>query len=200
MRWVRGTMAVAVFFLAVPSVVAAQAPALDGFAFVDIQRVAVESSEGQAANTRVDEVSEQKLAEIEAVNSEGQGELTSLNQELQEAQLKLQQGLNVLSADATASLQREIVRLQRDIERTGQDTQAEIQRMTQDAEAEVQELQQQLQLEFQRRLLPAIDKLAADKQLSFIFNAQQGLVWADSSLDLTQELIDVLNSEQEPAP
>jgi Skp family chaperone for outer membrane proteins len=200
MRWVRGTMAVAVCFLAVPSVVAAQAPALDGFAFVDIQRIATESNEGQAANTRVDEVSEQKLAEIEAVNTEGQGQLTSLNQELQEAQLKLQQGLNVLSADATASLQREIVRLQRDLERTSQDTQAEIQRMTQDAEAEVQELQQQLQLEFQRRLLPAIDKLAADKQLSFIFNAQQGLVWADTSLDLTQEVIDVLNSEQEPAP
>ena len=200
MRWVRGTMAVAVCFLVAPSVVAAQAPALDRFAFVDIQRIATESSQGRAANTRVDELSEQKLAEIEAVNTEGQGEVTSLNQEMQEAQLKLQQGQNVLSPDATASLQREIVRLQRDLERTSQDTQAEIQRMTQDAEAEVQELQQQLQLEFERRLLPAIDKLAADKQLSFIFNAQQGLVWADSSLDLTQELIDVLDSEQEPAP
>ena len=200
MRWVRGTMAVAGCLLAVPTAVAAQAPTLDGFAFVDIQRIATESNEGRAANARVDELSEQKLAEIEAMNTEGQNEFTSLSQELQEAQLKLQQGQNVLSADATASLQREIVRLQRDIERTSQDTQAEIQRMTQDAEVEVQELQQQLQLEFQRRLLPAIDKLAADKQLSFIFNAQQGLVWADSSLDLTQELIDILNSEQEPAP
>lgn len=193
-------MAVSVCFLAVPSVVAAQAPVFNGFAFVDISRVATESNEGRAANTRVEERTEQKLAEIEAVNTEGQGEVTSLNQELQETQLKLQQGLNVLSADATASLQRQIVRLQRDIERTSQDTQAEIQRMTQDAEAEVQELQQQLQLEFQRRLLPAIDQLAADKQLSFIFNAAQGLVWADSSFDLTQELIDLLNSEQPPVP
>ena len=193
-------MAVAVCFLAVPSVGAAQALVLDGFAFVDIQRVATESNEGRVANTRVEEVSDQKLAEIEAANTEAQGEVTSLNQELQETQLKLQQGVNVLSADATVSLQRQIVRLQRDIERTSQDRQAEIQRMTQDAEAEVQELQQQLQIEFQRRLLPAINQLAADRQLSFIFNAQQGLVWADESLDLTQELIDVLNSEQPPAP
>ena len=39
---------------------------------------------------------------------------------------------------------------------------------------EVQELQQQLQLEFQKKLLPVIDTLAAEKGLLFIFNASQG--------------------------
>ena len=200
MRWVRIVTVVAAALVTVPNLVAAQTAVPDGFAFVDIQRVANDSEEGQAANTKVDELSERKLAEIDAVNSTGQGEVASLNQELQEAQLKLQQGQNVLSTDAAGTLQRQIVRLQRDVERTSQDTQAEIQRMTQDAEAEVQELQQQLQLEFQRRLIPAIDQLAAEKNLSFIFNAQQGLVWADPSRDLTQELIDALNGAPPAAP
>ena len=168
------------------------------FAFIDVQRVASESNEGQAANTKVDELSQQKLGEIEAVNTDGQAEIATLNQDLQEAQQKLQQGQNVISQDAAATLQRQIARLQRDTERTGADLQAEIQRMSQDAEAEVQELQQQLQMDFERRLLPAIDQLATEKGLSFILSAQQGLVWADPSLDISQELIDRLNAPETP--
>ena len=168
------------------------------FAFIDVQRVASESNEGQEANTKVDELSQQKLGEIEAVNADGQAEIDTLNQDLLEAQQKLQQGQNVISQDAAATLQRQIARLQRDVERTGADLQAEIQRMSQDAEVEVQELQQQLQLDFERRLLPAIDQLATEKGLAFILSAQQGLVWADPSLDLSQELIDLLNSPETP--
>lgn len=179
---------------------AAAPPAGVSAAYVDIQRVAAESTEGQAANTRVDELSQQKLAEIEARNTEGQAEITAMSQELQETQQKLQQGQNVISQDAAATLQRQITRLQRDIERTSTDVQGEIQRMSQDAEAEVQELQQQLQLDFEQRLLPAIDVLATQKGLSFIFNAQQGLVWADPSLDISQELIEILNSPPPAAP
>ena len=186
--------ALAVFIL-MTTAVTAQTPISGSFGYVDIQRVAGESTEGQAATGRVDELSQQKLAELEAANAEGQGELSSLNQELQDAQLKLEQGQNVINADAAGTLQRQIVRLQRDIERRTQDIQADIQRMSQDAEAEVQELQQQLQIEFERRLIPAINQLASDKQLSFIFNAQQGLVWADPTLDITDELIDILNNE-----
>ncbi len=205
MRFV--TTAIAVGMVATTGWVATEAAAgqasgstAGSFAYVDIQRVAAESTEGQAANTKVDELSQQKLAEIEARNAEGQGEITTLNQELQEAQQKLQQGQNVISADAAATLQRQITRLQRDIERTTADVQADLQRMSQDADVEVQELQQQLQLDFEQRLLPAIDQLATQQGLSFIFSAQQGLVWADPSLDLTQALIDLVNSPTPPAP
>ena len=63
--------------------------------------------EGQTANTRVDELSQQKVAEIEARNAEGQNQVAALDQELQEAQQKLQQGQNVISAEAAATLQRQ---------------------------------------------------------------------------------------------
>jgi len=181
---------------------AGQTAALTGqsFAYVDIQRVAAESTEGQTANTKVDELSQQKLAEIETRNANGQGEVTALSQELQEAQENLEQGQNVISPEAAATLQRQITRLQRDIDRTATDVQADIQRMSQDAEIEVQELQQQLQSEFERRLVPAINQLATQQGLSFLFNAQQGLVWADPSLDLTQALIDLVNGTAATTP
>ena len=189
------------------AIVAAQAPTTaanfpDGsmVAYVDIARIAAESTEGQAANAAVQALSEKKLAELEATNTEVQARVSALNEQMIAAQQKLQQGQNVISAEASSSLQREISRLQVDIQRATQDSQAEIQRMTQDAEAEVQELQVQLQGEFETKLIPAIDKLAAEKGLSFIFNAAQGLVWADPALDLTQELIDSLNAAAATTP
>ena len=135
MRFV--TTAIAVGVAAMTGWVAAEASASQAagstsgsFAYVDIQRVAEESAEGQTANTRVDELSQQKVAEIEARNAEGQNQVAALDQELQEAQQKLQQGQNVISAEAAATLQRQITRLQRDIERTTADAQADIQRMS----------------------------------------------------------------------
>ena len=175
-------------------------PAGATFAYIDIGRIAAESTEGQAANTAVQDLSEKKLAELEATNAEVQGRVSALNEQLIAAQQKLQQGQNVISPEAASSLQREISRLQVDIERASQDSQAEIQRMTQDAEAEVQDLQVRLQGEFETKLIPAIDKMAAEKGLSFIFSAAQGLVWADPALDLTQELIDSLNAEAATTP
>ena len=202
-------LAVATLLLAATSVNAQDTPqtaappftAGSTFAYVDIQRVAAESTDGQAANLKVQELSQQKFTEIEARNAELQGRLDLLNQQLQEAQTKLAQGQNVMSADARLSLQREIARLQTDIQRTGQDSQAEVERFTQDAEAEVQDLQQQLQIEFQTKLVPAIEQVAADRQLQFIFSAGEGgLIWADRSLDLTDEIIGMINGTAAPTP
>lgn len=186
-------LAVASVLLVARPAVAQDFPDDAEYGYLDIARVAAESSEGQTANTRVQALSEEKIAEIEARNAEAQGEINALNQQLQEAQQKLQQGQNVISPAAANALQREISRLQVDIQRTRQDSQAEIARMTEDAEAEVQQLQMELQSAFEQRLLPAIDRLAAERDLTFIFNTQ-GLVWADPSLDLTDELIAALDS------
>ena len=71
----------------------------------------------------------------------------------------------------------------------------EVQRFTQDAQAEVQELQQQLQGEFQQRLEPVLQLVAAEMGLQFIFNGPDaGLVWADSALDISGEVIKKLDS------
>jgi len=144
------------------------------FAYVDLARIAAESSDGQVANQRVQELSEQKINELEGRNLE-----------LQASQQKLQQNASVMSSEAQLQLQQEIERLG-----------LEVQRMTQDAEAEVAQLQQTLQLEFQNKLIPAINQVAASKGLHFIFNAGEGgLIWADPSLDISPDVIVVLDSQ-----
>ena len=134
-------------------------------AFVNIPRIATESAEGKASTARVKALQEKKLAE-----------LTVKNKQVETAQAKLNSG-GLLSEEARAATQKEIDKLQ-----------VEIQRLQQDADAELQDLQQQLQLDFQRKLTPVIQQIAAEKGLHMIL-PDSGLVWADLGLDLTVEII-----------
>jgi Skp family chaperone for outer membrane proteins len=94
-----------------------------------------------------------------------------------------------MSATASADLQKQIEKITLDV-----------QRFTQDAQAEVQELQQQLQNEFQERLTPVLAQVAADMDLHYVFNGPDaGLVWADSALDISSEVIKKLDSAKPPA-
>ena len=148
-------------------------------AYIDLARVAGESLDGQAANQRVQALSEQKVQMLEGRTVE-----------LQASQQKLQQNANVMSAEAQLQLQREIERLSIDI-----------QRMTQDAETEVAELQQTLQFEFQQKLAPAIDRVAASKGLQFIFTAGDGgLIWAAPALDITADVVAELDKASQQTP
>ena len=135
-------------------------------AYMDIQRVAAESSEGKAATSRVSALRDKKLAELQAKNKQ-----------LEAAQQKASQAM--LSEDARGQASREGERLT-----------VEIQRMQQDADAELQELQQQLQLEFQRKLTPVIQQVSQEKALELLLSrADAGIIWADQGLDLTEEII-----------
>ncbi len=138
------------------------------YAYINVQRIAAESTDGKAATDRVKALNDQKVKE-----------LNDKNRQMQAAQQKLDQGGSVLSDAARAQLQAEIERLQRDI-----------QRFTEDAQQDVQALQQQLQEDFQRKLNPVIDRVAREKQVHMVFSAaDSGLVWADPGLDLTSDVI-----------
>lgn len=67
-------------------------PAGARFGYVDLQRVLAESTEGQAANAKVQELTEQKLGELEARNGELQAQIETTNTTLVESQQKLAQG------------------------------------------------------------------------------------------------------------
>ena len=79
-----------------------------------------------------------KIQELEKKKT---GELTEKNKQLQAAQTKLQQGGTVLSDSARSQLEKEIEKMNRDI-----------QFFQQDAQTEGQELQNQLQQEFQDKI------------------------------------------------
>jgi outer membrane protein len=142
------------------------------YAYVNMQRIAAESSEGRAAAEK-----------LKSAQDGRQRDLQDKNKSLQTMQQKLDQGGSVLSEAARAQLQSDIEKTQRDL-----------QRASEDAQQDLQNLAQQVEEEFTRKVIPMIDKVAKEKQVHFVFNAaQSGLVWADPGMDLTTEVIAALN-------
>jgi len=148
--------------------VAAPAPPPLRMAFVDLQRIAAESTEGKAASAKVQALTQKKSAE-----------LADKTKALQANEQKIQQGGAVLSADARAQAQKEVDRLT-----------VEIDRFQQDANAEVQELQQQLQGDFQEKLRPVLDGVVKELGIGLLFSAgDAGAIFIDPSLDITSDVI-----------
>ena len=148
-------------------------------AYVVLQRIANESADGRVATTRIQALQQKKAAELNERNKQ----LTTMQQ-------KLEKEGSVMSASAAGDLQKNIEKAT-----------LEVQRFTQDAQAEVQELQQTLQQEFQQRLEPVLQQVATEMGLQFVFNGPDaGLVWADSALDISAEVIKKLDSAKPAAP
>ena len=163
---------------------AAPAPALpkfqDGFkyAYVNMALIAAQSNDGRAAAEKLKGFQDQKSRELQ-----------DKQKTLQAAQQKLESGGSVLSEGARTQLQSDIDRQQRDL-----------QRLTEDAQQDVQNLAQQVEEDFTRKVLPIVGKVAQDKQVHFVFNAQQsGLIWAEPGMDLTSEVIAAMNGGAKPA-
>jgi outer membrane protein len=145
-------------------------PFPEGFkiAFIDVQRIASESAEGKAAAAKIIDLQQKRS-----------NELAAKNKSVEAAQQKLSSGGALMSDDARAQLQKEIEKQQVDI-----------QRAQQDAQGEIDELNRQLQADFQRKLGPVIQQLSTEKSLYILFSrADAGIVWADTALDLTAEVI-----------
>ncbi|MAG72368.1 MAG: OmpH family outer membrane protein [Vicinamibacterales bacterium] len=137
-------------------------------AWVNVPRIAAESASGQ-----------ELAAQVQALNEEKLTELNTMNEALQASQQKLQQGGTVMSDTARAQLEREIGRMQVDI-----------QRATEDAQIEVQTLQEQLQVSFQDDLIPVIAEVSAEKGLHLVLSvSDSGVVWSAPGLDITDDVI-----------
>jgi outer membrane protein len=143
------------------------------FAYVQLPLVAQNSTEGKAASTKIEDLQKKKQAELQ-----------DKNKQLQTAQSKLASSGTVLNDAARGQLEKEINRMQRDI-----------QIAQQDAQSEVQELTQELQEQFRQKLMPIIEAIGKERGLFVIFSAgDAGMIWADPALDLTQEVIKRLDA------
>ena len=122
----------------------------------------------------------QELAEqLQALNEEKVGEINAMNTEMQASQEKLEQGANVMSETAAAQLQRDIGRLQVDI-----------QRATEDAQVEIQALTEELQIYFQNSVYPIIEEVATEKQLHIVLSVTDaGVIWTEPGLNITADVI-----------
>ena len=137
-------------------------------AWVDIQTIASNSTEGRSASQKIQDLQKKKNAEL--------GEKQKA---LQALQTKLQQGGTVLSDQARGQLEKDIDKQTR-----------ELQFAQQDAQAEVQALQNDLQNDFQTKLQPVIDQVAKEKGLHFVFSIRDsGAIWAHLGLDISAEVV-----------
>lgn len=137
-------------------------------AFIDFQRVAAESVEGQISTVK-----------INALVNKKQAEGAEKAKALQANQQKLAQSGGVMSDAARAQLEKDIERQTREGER-----------FQQDAQAEITELQQELQLDFQRKILPIVQQVRDEKNIQLLFSrADAGIVAWDPGIDLTTDVI-----------
>jgi outer membrane protein len=114
---------------------------------------------------------------LKAFQDQKTRELQDKQKTLQAAQQKLDSGGSVLSDAARTQLQSDIDRHQ-----------------------DVQNLAQQVEEDFTRKVLPIVSKVAQEKQVHFVFNANQsGLIWAEPGMDLTAEVISAMNGGAKPA-
>lgn len=153
-----------------PQPAPAAVPFQDGFkyAYVDIQRIAEQSREGQEATKRINELRE-KL----------QRDLTERQKTMQTTQKRLDSEGTLLSEDARAKLQSDVERQTRDLQRASEDAQQEVERQM-----------GRLQQEFMVKLDPILKTVAQQKKVDMIFNgADSGLVFAAPGMDLTADVI-----------
>jgi outer membrane protein len=148
-------------------------------AYVNVQRIAQESQDGQAATKRITTLREEK-----------EKDLVSRNQKFEEARKRLETSASVLSEAVRSTQQKEVERLQTDL-----------QRATQDAQKAVEDLQAELQVDFQRKLLPIISEVSSAKGLHLVFSSlDSGIVWADAGLDITADVVKKLDAASAAAP
>jgi Skp family chaperone for outer membrane proteins len=147
-------------------------------AFVDVQFIATNSESGRVARER-----------LEALNTKLMGEIQDKFKALEANRTKLQQGGSVMSPQAISQLQKEIEKLERDL-----------QFAQQDAQREMGELEQDLLEEFQNQLNPIVEAIRQEKGLLMIFSAlDAGLAAAHPGLNLSAEVVKRLDAAK-PAP
>jgi Skp family chaperone for outer membrane proteins len=149
-------------------------------ALLNMQAIASTSVEGKAATGKIQELVKKKTAELTEKQKQGQA-----------IQTKLQQGGTVLSDQARSQAEKDLQRIQR-----------ELQAMQEDAQQEQTELTQQLQMEFQEQLNPIIEQVATEKGLHVVLSVDQNsnVVWGYSGIDITAEVIKRFDAASKTAP
>jgi Skp family chaperone for outer membrane proteins len=162
-----------------PPAAAAPQPFPEGakIAYIDLQFIASNSVEGKTATAKIQEYAKKKTAE-----------LAEKNKALEALRNKLLQGGTVLSDQARSQMEKDIDKMNR-----------ELQFAQQDAQAEQTQLTNELQNDFQTRLNPIIDQVAKEKGLHLVVSiADSGAVWAHTGLNISAEVMKRLDSAVKP--
>lgn len=172
--WAIVTMAGA---LALPAAAQTATPKI---AVIDVQKLVVESAAGKEAQGRVKKIIDAKQADADKLQKELQG---------------LQQRLTDQGPSMTDEKREQ---LNKDYQEKG----IAYKRFQDDAQREVQEAQQRELSELEKRVLPVINQVGKEKGYTLIFNkyAPGMLVYADDSVDITEEVLRRFNTQVTAPP
>jgi len=144
-------------------------------AVIDVQRVVTESDPGKAALQKLKELQDAKIDEGRA-----------LQQELAAMQEQMTKQRFTLSEERLAELSAQM-----------EDMQIALQRFQDDAERELDESRRRELGGLEGRIIPVINEIGAERGFTLIFNKfQSGLVYADDTVDITDDVILRFNTTQ----
>jgi Skp family chaperone for outer membrane proteins len=142
-------------------------------AFVNFDYVAQTSDEGKAMIARLQEMQKKKT-----------GELADRQKKLDEARKKAADQSSLMNEQARAQVERDVVRLQRDLE----DAQ-------QDATNEFNDFSQKIQNEFGQKIRPLLEAIAKEKGIHLVLRAvPEVIAYAHEGIDISEELVQRLNA------
>ena len=154
---------------------ATTAMAETNIAVIDIQKVVTDSDAGKEALGKLQQLQEAKIAEGRAI----QEQLDSLREQLSKQQFTL--------------TETKVAELTKQIEDKG----IAMRRFQDDAQRELDEARRTALGALEERILPVIDQVGKERNMTLIFNKfQSGLVYADEGVDITDEVIRRFNLAQ----
>jgi len=144
-------------------------------AVIDVQRVVTESDPGKQALQKLKELQDAKIDEGRAL----QQTLTGLQEQMAKQRF-------TLSEERLAEMNKQL-----------EDGQIALQRFQDDAERELDEARRRELGGLEGRIIPVINEVGTERGFTVIFNKfQSGLVYADDSVDITDEVIRRFNTTQ----
>ncbi len=146
---------------------------------LEVQRIVAESAVGK-----------ESIARVQKIQGGKQEELTRRQNELKDLEKKIQDQSKTLSEEALDKLQKDY-----------QSKALEFKRAQDDAQRELEELQRRELGDLEKRVMPVIDAVAKEQGYQLVFNKyQSGLLFADSSTDITDLVITKFNSQIAASP
>lgn len=153
---------------------------------IDTRRLITQSAQGK-----------QIIARLQKLGDEKQSQLKARADELQQLKKRLDDGRVSLSEDRIAAMEKEI----EEKAKAGR-------RLQEDLQKELEEAQASAFGEFERKVAPLVEQFGRDNGFAFLLNIgffnqenlPSGIVWADASTDVTDELIRKLDATTAAAP
>ena len=164
---------VAVAAIAAGRAMAQEAPKL-AVAVIDVDQLVLNSAAGKESMTRLKKVQDEKVAERK-----------KMTEDLQALQKQLEAQRATLSEAKVADLQKQI-----------EDRGIALRRFDDDAQQQLEEAKRKELGALEKQLMPIIQELGREMKLQLIFNKfQSGLVFADESLDITDQVLRRFNTK-----